>query len=303
MATVDEALLRSRQQAQQAQQADEQAEQQRARAERLRAHLRAHLLDGAAAGPPLGIAVSGGVDSLTLAAFAWALRPALDVTLFHATSAAVPQDAADRVARLAAERGWHLVVVDAGELDDARYTSNPENRCYFCKSHLFDAIAARFAGPIATGANLDDVDDIRPGRVAAAERAVREPFIATGFSKADVRVLARSLGLDDVAELPASPCLSSRVETGIAIDKALLRLVDDVERAVRAMPSVSASTGGTAGAGNDLRCRVRHSGLVIEHAGDIDKDAVRARLAPLLDGRPLGFAPYRRGSAFLRVVP
>ena len=263
------------------------------RAERMAA-LRAHLLSLGR----VGIAVSGGVDSLTLAAFAWSLRaggsdgadgaPGLDVTLFHASSAAVPKDAARRVQDLAAARGWRLVVVDAGEVDDPRYAQNPVNRCYFCKSHLFDAVAAGFDGPICTGANLDDVSDVRPGRIAAAERAVHEPFVAAGLTKSDVRALARELGLNDVAELPASPCLSSRVETGIAIDAALLRLVDDVEGALRGLGL------------SVVRCRVRARGIVIEHEGAVDEAAILLRVLPLVAGRSVSFAPYRQGSAFLR---
>jgi uncharacterized protein len=240
----------------------------------------------------VGIAVSGGVDSLTLAAFAWSLRPvtmgALDVTLFHASSAAVPREARERVQSIASERGWDVVVVDAGELADSRYAQNPVNRCYFCKSHLFDAIRSVFDGVICTGANLDDV---RPGRAAAAERRVQEPFVTAGLSKTRVRALARELGLDDVAVLPASPCLSSRVETGIAIDAPLLRLVDDVERAVRRASPLAV-----------VRCRVRPRGLVIEHEGVVDEDAVLALLQPLVGERAVSFAPYRQGSAFLRVV-
>lgn len=253
----------------------------------------------------IAIAVSGGVDSLTLAVFAHRLSQRLssgatgggsqirelDVQFFHASSAAVPREAGERVARVADEHGFDVVTVDAGEFGDAAYTDNPVDRCYFCKSHLFDAGAFSFKERvICTGANLDDVDDYRPGRKAAAERGVKEPFIAAGFSKDDVRALARDLGLDDVARLPASPCLSSRVETGMRIDAPLLRVVDDVERAVRAL-------------GHDtVRCRVRPSGFVIEHDGRVDEAAVRARVAHLVGSRALAFAPYRRGSAFLRVV-
>ena len=235
--------------------------------------------------------MSGGVDSLTLAAFAWSLRPDLDVTLFHASSAAVPAEAAARVRALADARAWKLVVLDAGEVDDARYANNPINRCYFCKSHLFDAVAHDFDGPICTGANLDDLDDVRPGRLAARERGVHEPFVVAGLSKADVRALARTLGLGDVAELAASPCLSSRVETGIAIDALLLRLIDDVEREIR-------RTGVAV-----VRCRVRSQGIVVETEGDIDIDAVVSLIAPLVAGRPISFAPYRRGSAFVHPTP
>jgi uncharacterized protein len=128
---------------------------------------------------------------------------------------------------------------------------------------------------------------------------VREPFIEAGFSKADVRALARALGLPAVAELPASPCLSSRVQTGVRIDAPLLRIIDDVERALRPL------------APSTLRFRVRARDVVIEHDG-LDEAHARSVVVPLLASARavLGervdevvFAPYRRGSAFLRVVP
>ncbi|MBM4280137.1 MAG: adenine nucleotide alpha hydrolase [Deltaproteobacteria bacterium] len=250
----------------------------------------------------VGIAVSGGVDSVTLAALAWTLRgplpDGLDVTLFHATSAAVPRAARDVLDAVAAARGWDVVFVDAGEVEDPAYAENPDNRCYFCKSHLFDAIRARFDGVVCTGANLDDLNDHRPGRRAAAERGVREPFVDVGYTKDDVRALARALELLAVADLPASPCLSSRVQTGVRIDAALLALIDDVERALRPLTPAT------------LRCRVRAEHVVIEHDG-LDEAAARVVVAPLLaSARPvlgaradtLAFSGYRRGSAFLRVI-
>jgi uncharacterized protein len=250
----------------------------------------------------VGIAVSGGVDSVTLAALAWTLRGplpgGLDVTLFHATSAAVPRAARDVLDAVAAARGWDVVVVDAGEVEDPAYAQNPADRCYFCKSHLFDAIRARFDGVVCTGANLDDLDDHRPGRRAAAERGVREPFVDVGYTKDDVRALARALDLPAVAELPASPCLSSRVQTGVRIDAALLSVIDDVERALRPLAT------------STLRCRVRAHDVVIEHDG-LDEVTARAVVAPLLaSARPVlgaradvvAFSGYRRGSAFLRVL-
>lgn len=127
---------------------------------------------------------------------------------------------------------------------------------------------------------------------------MREPFIATGFAKSDVRALADALGLPAIARLPASPCLSSRVETGVRIDAALLRVVDDIERALRPLAQTT------------LRCRVRADGIVIEHDG-LDEREARARALPLLQASrgvlgdrvdAIAFAPYQRGSAFLRVL-
>src|SRR5882757_11460128 len=88
------------------------------------------------------VAVSGGVDSMTLAVIAHRTRHAA-TTMFHAVSPAVPPEATERVRRYARSEGWDLVVFDAGEFADADYRSNPVNRCFYCKTHLYSAIAAR----------------------------------------------------------------------------------------------------------------------------------------------------------------
>ena len=178
----------------------------------------------------------------------------------------------------------------AGEFDDPRYRDNPVNRCYFCKTNLYDRIRTLTAGAIASGANLDDLGDYRPGLMAAAERAVVHPFIEAGMDKAAVRALARRLGLAEVAELPAQPCLSSRVETGIAIEPADLAFIDLVETRLAAQ----------APAGMALRCRVTQAGIAIE-AGEEDADAeALADLASRFAGEqaaassasaPIGAAP------------
>ena len=146
-----------------------------------------------------------------------------------------------------------------------------------------------------SGANTDDLGEYRPGLDAARDHRVRHPYVETGLAKRDVRALARALGLGALAELPASPCLSSRVETGIAIDPATLRFIGEAER----LPHAAT-----------LRCRVRAGGIAIEidaaSLAALD-DAERAGLAnaicastpPALASVPLRFAPYRTGSAFL----
>jgi len=248
---------------------------------------------------PLVVAVSGGIDSLTLATFAWSLRPTgLQVSFCFADGAAVPRAARDRVHGVARDQGWGnaLVVVDAGEVAAPAYAQNPVDRCYHCKSHLFVAVAAAFpAATICTGANLDDVSDYRPGRVAAKERQVQEPFIAAGYTKDDVRALARDLGLGALSELPASPCLSSRIETGVAIDPSLLAVVDAVEERVRGLGA------------KVVRCRVRADKVVVEHDGVVGDTDVIAAAAPVLVHHdvalPVLTAPYSKGSAFLRVIP
>ena len=248
----------------------------------------------------VAVAVSGGVDSMTLAVAAHRALGA-SATMVHAVSPAVPADATGRVERYSVREGWRLERIDAGELLDPRYVANPVNRCYFCKTNLYSTIAA-FAGPgttIVSGTNLDDLGDFRPGLAAAAEHAVRHPYVECGIGKSTVRAIAARLGLDDLAELPAAPCLSSRVETGIAIDPVVLEAIDACERIVR--DATGAAT---------VRCRVRGDAVVVE----LDDAALaelgtsrRAALAGAVEQRmatagvspSLRFEPYRMGSAFL----
>ncbi|MCK6453977.1 MAG: adenine nucleotide alpha hydrolase [Alphaproteobacteria bacterium] len=241
------------------------------------------------------VAVSGGVDSMTLATLAHRRRPAT-TAMFHAVSAAVPDEATGRVRDLAAREGWNLTVVDAGEFARAEYRANPVNRCYFCKTSLYGTIRPLTCAQILSGANLDDLGEYRPGLDAAREHGVRHPYIEAGIDKLTVRAIARRLGLGDIAELPAAPCLASRIETGIGVEADMLARVHAAERYVarRIGPRT-------------VRCRVRAAGVTVEldaaslAALDAGTRAeLTARIARLFEDRqPVGFAAYRVGSAFL----
>lgn len=244
----------------------------------------------------IAIAVSGGVDSMTLAHVARRHSRAR-TTMYHATGPAVPAAARGRVEAHASRHGWPLVLLDAGELGDARYRANPVDRCYYCKTNLYARIRESTSDTIASGTNVDDLGDYRPGLRAAAERGIVHPYVDAGLAKADVYALARHLCLDDLERLPAQPCLSSRVETGIAIDEADLAFIDAVETRLAAR----------LGAGAVVRCRITHAGVVAEIDAALDADT--AEVARVIASDACGEArrafagvrPYRRGSAFLHV--
>jgi uncharacterized protein len=218
-------------------------------------------------------------------------------TMYHATGPAVPAAAGARVRAYAQQYGWALVVLDAGEFSDARYRANPVDRCYYCKSNLYARIREQTADPIASGTNCDDLSDFRPGLRAAAEAGVFHPYVEAGIDKSGIYSLAAGLGLSDLAQLPAQPCLASRVETGIAIAADDLAFIDVVERGLA----------DALGQESVLRCRVTHAGVVIELgdarnpaktalAGEIGEAACHAH------GRTfVGVRPYRQGSAFVQV--
>jgi uncharacterized protein len=243
------------------------------------------------------IAVSGGVDSVTLAALAHHVGN--DAVLMHAVSPAVPDEATGRLRRLSAERGWALVAFEAGEFADAHYRANPVNRCFYCKTNLYGAIRRRTDRTILSGANLDDLGEYRPGLDAARMHGVRHPYIEARIDKITVRRIAGELELDEFADLPSSPCLSSRVETGIRIEPETLGFIQGIERLVT--KEIRPAT---------VRCRVRAAAVVIElDAATMDRliPEESIRLAALIAGQPhrpsglpIRFEPYRNGSAFLR---
>jgi uncharacterized protein len=245
----------------------------------------------------VAVAVSGGVDSMTLAVVA-GRRLGEHAEMVHATSPAVPPEATARVEAYAGREGWRLAIVDAGEFADPDYLANPANRCFFCKTNLYGTIAARTEATIVSGTNLDDLGDWRPGLQAAEARGVRHPYVEAGIDKAGVRALARALGLDDLAELPAAPCLSSRLATGIRVTADRLRLVHAVERLISREL-----------APRTVRCRLFHDGVAIQldaeglsRIRDSGAAPLRHAIEQMAGARAVRYEPYRMGSAFLRTA-
>jgi pyridinium-3,5-biscarboxylic acid mononucleotide sulfurtransferase len=181
------------------------------------------------------VAFSGGVDSSVVAALAHAALGdrALAVTAVSPSVAAGELDGARAVAR---HIGIAHEQVATDELARAGYRANGRDRCYFCKTELYDRLAELAArrgyAALLSGANADDQGDWRPGLRAAAEHDVVHPL--HDVDKATVRALARRFRLPS-AEKPATPCLASRIPYGTAVDPETLRQIDAAERAVRAL--------------------------------------------------------------------
>jgi uncharacterized protein len=183
------------------------------------------------------VAFSGGVDSSLVAALAArALGDrALAVTAVSPALATGELDGARDVARAI---GIRHETITTTELEREGYRANGRDRCYHCKTELYDVLSTlaerRGYAAVLSGANADDVGDWRPGLTAAAEHDVIHPLLEAGIDKEEVRRLAHELGVPS-AEKPASPCLASRIPYGTAVDPGTLAQIDRAELAVKAL--------------------------------------------------------------------
>ena len=182
------------------------------------------------------VAYSGGVDSAYLTARAHHVLGdrALAVPAVSPSLSARELTAAKR---LAAERGWRHDVVTTHEVEREEYARNDPDRCYWCKTELFDVLAplaTELSAAVVVGTNLDDLGDIRPGLRAARERSARAPMVEAGIRKQEVRDLSLALGLP-TADKPASPCLASRFAYGVRVTPEGLERIERAEETVRAL--------------------------------------------------------------------
>ncbi len=245
--------------------------------------------------PSALLGYSGGVDSALLAVV---LRQELGRDRMVAAigrSASYPE-AQWRTAREVADRfDVPVLEVDTHELEDPNYLANPTNRCFYCKTELWSRLVplaqARGFAVVCDGTNADDRDEHRPGRAAGEQAGVRSPLAEAGLTKAAIREASRALGLP-TWDVPAAPCLSSRVQYGLQITPQRLQQVETAESYLREL-----------GVRGDLR--VRHRGA----AARIEVEAAwipwaEQRLEAIAERlNALGFAHvevdprgYRRGS-------
>lgn len=182
------------------------------------------------------VAFSGGVDSALVLKVAHEELGAGALAL-TATSPTLPAEEAALAAELAARWGVEHLVVPSHELEREGYARNAGDRCYFCKSELFELARARARERgirwVVDGTILDDLGEHRPGLTAAREHEVRHPLVEAGFTKVAVREAARSLGLP-VWDKPSFACLGSRFPVGTRVTLDRLLRVARVESALRA---------------------------------------------------------------------
>ncbi|MEE3329552.1 MAG: ATP-dependent sacrificial sulfur transferase LarE [Myxococcota bacterium] len=241
------------------------------------------------------MAFSGGVDSSYLA---WAAKQALgDRTLaVTAVSPSYPRDHRDMAEQVVADFGIPHQFIETHEMESDAYRRNAPDRCYHCKSELFDRmkIVREQLGfeSVAYGVNTDDTGDFRPGHRAADERGVLSPFLEVGMSKQDIRDLSRDVGLP-TADLPSSACLSSRLPYGTEVTTERLSQVEEGERRLRSL--------------GFMQVRLRHHGELARV--EVEPSELPKALAPAMASKiaeaikPLGFKyvsldleGYRTGS-------
>jgi pyridinium-3,5-biscarboxylic acid mononucleotide sulfurtransferase len=227
------------------------------------------------------IAYSGGVDSTLVAKVAYDVLGSKSLAVTAVSPSLLPEELTEASLQ-AKEIGIVHELVTTHEIDNPNYTANPVDRCYFCKSELHDTLkplALEQGYPyVIDGINADDLGDYRPGIQAAKERGARSPLAELGITKAEVRQIARQLGLK-VWDKPAQPCLSSRFPYGEEITIAKLQRVGRAEIYLRQLGY------------QDLRVRSIDNTAKIELPSDRIKDFItNADLDRLIaDFQDLGF--------------
>jgi uncharacterized protein len=184
------------------------------------------------------IGYSGGVDSAYLSAVSLATLGPDSVLAVIGRSPSYPDAQWSNARAVAAQIGLPVREIETNELADPRYAANPSNRCYFCKTELWSKLVPLAKelrlSTVVDGTNADDLTGHRPGKAAAKEWGVESPLAELGFTKSAIREFSQRRGLP-TWDQPSSPCLSSRLPTGIAVTPLRLAKVEAAERAARAV--------------------------------------------------------------------
>jgi uncharacterized protein len=178
------------------------------------------------------IGYSGGCDSTLLAAVAREVLGERAVCVL-ASSETYPRSEAAEALDTAGRLGITVIGIDTDELENDDFAANTPDRCFFCKTELFSKLIAigqeRGIDRVVDGANVDDLDDYRPGSRAAAKLGVRSPLREAGFTKKEIREASRRMGLP-TWDKPSFACLSSRIPYGTRIEPGILRRLEEAER-------------------------------------------------------------------------
>ena len=187
------------------------------------------------------VALSAGVDSSLVALLA---RKALGdrSVAVTALSESLPPGELEIAEKTAERIGIRHIIVRTDEVHNPSYSSNPSNRCFYCKDTLYNELTSIASSlgfeTLLDGTQKDDLTDDRPGFLAARNYGVKSPLLEAGFSKRDVRDAAKALGLS-VWDKPAMPCLSSRIPHGEEVTEDKLRMVGEAELFIKNLTKVS----------------------------------------------------------------
>ncbi len=184
------------------------------------------------------VAYSGGVDSTFLLKVAVDVLGAKNVLACISAGVVEPKHILKRAKRIAKDIGVRLEKIDADELADPNFVANKADRCFHCKSHLckelLDIARQQHFKHVVFGTNCDDLNDFRPGNRAMKVFGARSPLAEAGLTKEDIRQLSRKLGLE-TADVPASPCLASRLAYGLEISGERLAQIEQAEDFLRTL--------------------------------------------------------------------
>ena len=185
---------------------------------------------------PVVVAYSGGVDSTLLLKVAVDALGAGNVLACISVGAVQPKGQYEHARQVARQIGVELLAVETNDLADPKFTANQPDRCFHCKSHICKSLLelAKEKGfdHVVFGTNADDERDFRPGSKALETFHIRSPLAEVGLTKDEIRELSRQVGLP-TAEMPANPCLVSRMQYDLPITEQRLRQIDEAEHLLR----------------------------------------------------------------------
>lgn len=241
------------------------------------------------------IAYSGGADSSLLAYVAGEVLGRRALAVFEYSPVCPPEER-DEAESLARKMGIRYLSIESDELQNPLFVANRPDRCYHCRQELFHRLReiadSEKIDWIIDGSNLDDSDDFRPGRRAAAEMGVRSPLCEAGLTKEEIRRLSHGLGLP-TWDKPASPCLASRIPYGTRVTREILSAVSEGEKYLR---SLGIRELRLRHHGDIARIEVDRAGMSLLQRDDVRRETVSKLMSLGYTYITLDLAGFRSGS-------